>query len=63
MTNNIQLDLQRRRAFAEGETFGDVGAYERLDGQAHFTVDPMASGQLDVVDLDKAALNLSLIHI
>ena len=57
MTNNIQLDLQRRRAFAEGETFGDVGAYERLDGQAHFTVDPMASGQLDVVDLDKAALN------
>ena len=26
MTNNIQLDLQRRRAFAEGETFGDVGA-------------------------------------
>ena len=44
-------------AFAGGHGFGDVGAYERLSGRAHFAVDPRAAAQQDVVDLDKAPVD------
>ena len=57
MTNQISLDIQRRRPFADGDAFGDVGAYERLDGQAKFAVDPDAAPQLGVVDLKRAPRN------
>ena len=57
MTNQISLDIQRRRPFADGGAFGDVGAYERLDGQAKFAVDPDAAPQLAVVDLKRAPRN------
>ena len=57
MTNQISLDIQRHRPFADGFAFGDVGAYERLDGQAKFAVDPDAAPQLDVVDLKRAPRN------
>ena len=57
MTNQISLDIQRRRPFADGGAFGDVGAYERLDGQAKFAVDPDAAPQLGVVDLKRAPRN------
>lgn len=57
MANTIHLDIKRHRSFAEGRAFGDIGQYERLDGQAHFAVDPNAVGQTDVVDLDKAPVN------
>ena len=55
MTNQISLDIQRRRPFADGVAFGDVGAYECLNGQAKFAVDPDAASQLGVVDLKRAA--------
>ena len=54
MTNLITLDLSDRRPFADGKSFGDVGAYERLKGRAHFRVDPLAAAQAGVVDVDKA---------
>ena len=54
MTNRIELRIADRVAFADGHAFGDVGAYERLSGRAHFAVDPRAAAQADVVDLDKA---------
>ncbi len=57
MTNKIRLDIRRRRPFAEGKNFGDTGTYERLDGQAHFAIDPGSPGPAHVVDLDKAPLN------
>ncbi len=48
MTNKVRLDIRRRRPFAEGKNFGDTGAYERLDGQAHFAIDPAAPGPAHV---------------
>ena len=54
MTNRIELRIAERTAFADNHPFGDVGAYERLSGRAHFAVDPHAAAQQDVVDLDKA---------
>ena len=54
MTNRIELHIAERVPFADSHPFGDVGAYERLTGRAHFAVDPRAPAQADVVDLDKA---------
>ncbi len=57
MTNRIELRIAERTPFADNHSFGDVGAYERLSGRAHFAVDPQAAAQRDVVDLDKAPAN------
>ncbi len=54
MTNRIELRISERSAFAAGHAFGDAGAYERLDGRAHFAVDPRAAAQRGITDLDKA---------
>ena len=63
MTNRIELRIAERVPFAENHAFGDVGAYERLSGRAHFAVDPRAAAQQDVVDLDKAPRDDSgLVH-
>lgn len=51
MTNRIVLDLPDRQTFADGQSFGDVGAYERLRGRARFTVDPEAAAQAGVTDI------------
>jgi hypothetical protein len=50
----VEFRITDRRPFASGHEFGEVGAYERLTGRAHFAVDPLAPAQRDVVDLDKA---------
>lgn len=55
MTNQLKLQIAERVAFAGGHAFGDVGAYERLAGRAHFAVDPRAPAQPTVVDIDRAA--------
>lgn len=34
------LEIKSRSALAGGTAFGEVGAYEQLDGIAHFRVDP-----------------------
>jgi len=63
MTNLITLHIAERVAFADNHAFGDVGAYERLTGRAHFAVDPRAAAQATVVDLDKAPIDSSgLVH-
>ena len=55
--NQIRLAIHGREIFAAGHAFGPVGAYERLDGVAHYAVDPRAAAQRVVVDLDKAPRN------
>ena len=30
-----KLEIRTRKAFAGGESFGNVGRYERIDGVAH----------------------------
>lgn len=63
MTNQIALTISERIAFAEDHAFGDVGAYERLSGRAHFAVDPRAAPQATVVDVEKAPVDdRGLVH-
>jgi hypothetical protein len=50
-----RLELASRRPYHGGATFGDTGAYERLDGVAYFAVDPTQSGNRVIVELDTAA--------
>ncbi|MGH7155710.1 MAG: hypothetical protein ACREF3_17425, partial [Acetobacteraceae bacterium] len=56
MRDSVALVISDRRPFAEGIAFGDTGAYERLTGRARFAVDPRASRNRDVVDLEKAPM-------
>ena len=57
MTNSVEIRIAQRGPFADGHAFGDAGAYERLVGRAHFSVDPEAAAQSGIVDLDKAPRN------
>ncbi len=57
MTSQIELRISERIAFAGDHACGDTGAYERISGRVHFAVDPHASAQATVVDLDKAPID------
>lgn len=57
MTNEIVLEITHREPFAEGQSFGSSGAYERLRGRAHFAVDPHAPAQSRIRDIDLAPRN------
>ena len=46
----VRLKVMDRRPFAGGHEFGAAGVYERITGQAHFTVNP----DEPIVDLDRA---------
>ena len=50
----IRLEIVRRGPFAGGRTFGDGGAYERIDAVAHYAVDPGHPANAPIVDLDRA---------
>src|SRR6516162_1086559 len=53
----IDLTFYRREPFANGQSFGEVGPYEKLVGVARFAVDPKNPCNKDIVDLDKAPRN------
>jgi hypothetical protein len=53
----VDLTFYRREQFANGQSFGDVGPYEKLVGVARFAVDPKHPRNKDIVDLDKAPRN------
>jgi len=57
MTCRIRLQIDERAPIAQGAEFGSSGAYERLSGVAHFTVDPNAPAYRAVVDLEHAFTN------
>ena len=38
-------------------SFGEAGAYERIDAVAHFSVDPASERAADIVDIDEAPVN------
>ena len=50
----VQLEISRRSPYAGGKTFGDVGAYEQIDGTVHYAVDPLHSANDGIVDLELA---------
>jgi hypothetical protein len=49
-----RLEIQSRAPYQDGASFGEAGAYERLDGVIHFAVDPADPANQAIVDLDKA---------
>ncbi len=53
----VRFVVEQRRVFAEGTEFGDVGAYERLDGTAYMEVDPNDPLNAIIVNLDRAPRN------
>lgn len=52
-----ELEITRRSSFAGGESFGDVGSYELLEGTAHYAVDPWHDSNRGITDLDLAPRN------
>ena len=52
-----ELEITSRTSFASGQSFGDVGAYELLEGTAHYAVDPTHPRNHGITDLDLAPRN------
>jgi len=51
----IDFDIHDRKPYAAGQVFGDVGAYEQIDGVATFVVDPSNSANALITDLELAS--------
>ncbi len=49
------IDITSRKLYEDGATFGETGQYERIDGRAHFAVDPTHPANAAITDLDLAA--------
>ena len=49
------FEIRSREPYEDGRPFGDIGAYERIDGVLHLSVDPLHAANSGVVDLDRAA--------
>jgi len=52
-----RIEILRTEPFAGGETFGAVGAYEKVVGRFHGELDPAEPLNAIIVDLDKAPRN------
>ena len=50
----VSIDIRRRSPYAGGRAFGDVGPYDRLDGEITFSVDPEHEANREIVDLTLA---------
>lgn len=48
----ISFEITSRKDFAGGAEFGDAGAYEQIDGIAHYAVDPDHERNRHIVDLE-----------
>lgn len=48
------LEIIARAPYAGGQSFGEAGAYERIDGALHFAVEPEHEANRPIVDLDRA---------
>jgi len=57
MANVVRLEISAREPLADGASFGNTGAYERLSGIAHFEIDAAAAAYRSVVDLALASVN------
>ena len=49
-----RIEITSHRPYAGGQSFGEVGPYEDLQGTIHFAVDPEHAANRAIVDLDKA---------
>ena len=53
----VRLEITKRKPFADGQAFGDVGRYEQIDGVAHFAVDPEHGDNAVIADIELARRN------
>ena len=53
----VRLEVTTRKPFADGQLFGTVGAYEQIDGVAHFAVDPGHGDNAVIADIALAPRN------
>ena len=51
------FEIARRGPYAGGRSFGRAGAFEQIDGTAHFSVDPFHPANNRIVDLALTARN------
>jgi hypothetical protein len=57
------LEIKSRNPFAHGQSFGDVGPYQQLDGTVHFAVDPHHPANAGITDLQRAPCDVQgLVH-
>ena len=54
-----KIEIKTRQPFADGRPFGDVGAYEQLDGTVQFGVDPNNPANETITDLELAPKDAS----
>ena len=47
----VRLEVTSRTDAYDGRSFGDAGAYERIDGIAHMRIDPGDAANKGIVDL------------
>ena len=52
-----RIEITRQEPFAAGQSFGTVGAYEKVVGRFHGELDPNRPLDAAIVDLDKAPRN------
>jgi hypothetical protein len=52
-----RIEIVRSEPFAGGESFGSVGAYQKIVGRFHGELDPAQALNAGIVDLDKAPRN------
>lgn len=50
----VAFEVQRSQPFADGQEFGAVGAYTRINGVLTFAVDPLHRANAGIADLDLA---------
>ena len=53
----VRLEITQRKPFADGQVFGTSGAYEQIDGLAHFAVDPSHPDNTVIADIALAPRN------
>ena len=49
-----RFEIKSRQPFAAGKVFGQVGSYQRIEGTVHFTLNPQAPQNQNIVDLQLA---------
>ena len=49
-----RLEINTRQPYASGQTFGEVGSYEQLDGIVYFDADPSHPDNALIADIDLA---------
>ncbi|WP_378943023.1 alpha/beta hydrolase domain-containing protein [Paracoccus sp. R86501] len=52
----VSLEVTTQPAY-DGQAFGDAGAYQLMQGRAHFALDPTSDRASRIVDIEKAPVN------